>query len=72
MTDDYRNTRVIAKKTLALIEERGIRPTPHNYAIWFEYLRETNPDLTRAVNELLAKNGRYSEKMGMGSFRVSI
>jgi diguanylate cyclase len=65
---DHQRIRVIAKKTLALIEDRGIRPTPHNYAVWFEYLQETNPDLTRAVNELLAKNGHYSEKMGIELF----
>ncbi|MDF2368292.1 GGDEF domain-containing protein [Sneathiella sp.] len=69
ITEDYKNTHVIAKKTLALIEERGIRPTPHNYAIWFEYLQETNPDLTRAVNDLLSKNGRYSEKLGIELFK---
>lgn len=68
MTENYQNTRVIAKKTLALIEDRGIRPTPHNYAIWFEYLQESNPDLTRAVNDLMAKNGKYSEKMGVELF----
>lgn len=70
VTEDYRKVRVIAKKTLALIEEQGIRPTPHNYAVWFEYLQETNPDLTRALNELLAKNGKYSENMGVELFKL--
>ncbi|MZR30544.1 diguanylate cyclase [Sneathiella sp. DP05] len=68
--ESYRNVRVIAKKTLALIEEQGIQPTPHNYAIWFEYLQETNPDLTRALNQLLAKNGKYSENMGVELFKL--
>ncbi|MEX0583430.1 MAG: GGDEF domain-containing protein [Sneathiella sp.] len=67
-TDDFERVRVNAKKAMALMEDRGIRQTPHNYAIWFEYLQESNPDLTRAVNDLIAKNGKYTDKIGVELF----
>jgi len=63
--EDIKKIQSNAKTTLALLEDRNIRPTPHNYAIWYEYLMETNPDLNRAVNEHIAKNGCYTDKIGL-------
>tara|TARA_R110001599_G_scaffold279890_1_gene481122 strand:- start:2304 stop:3350 length:1047 start_codon:yes stop_codon:yes gene_type:complete len=63
--DDFEKVRVNARKAMALMEERGIRQTPHNYAIWYEYIQESNPDLTRAVNELISKHGKYTDKIGL-------
>ncbi|TNE38884.1 MAG: GGDEF domain-containing protein [Alphaproteobacteria bacterium] len=48
---------------MALLKERGIRQIPQNYTIWYEYLTESNPDLIRAVNRLIAENGKFSEKI---------
>ncbi len=62
--NDLEKVRLTAKRTMALMEEQDIRQTPQNYAIWYEYLQETNPDLVRAVNGLIAKNGKYTEKIG--------
>jgi diguanylate cyclase len=53
----------IAEKTMALLKERGIRQIPPNFSIWYEYLNESNPDLTKAVNALIAKNGKFTEKI---------
>tara|TARA_R110000787_G_scaffold48866_1_gene117309 strand:+ start:30420 stop:31457 length:1038 start_codon:yes stop_codon:yes gene_type:complete len=63
--DDFEKVRINAQKTLALMEDRGIRQTPHNYAIWYEYLLGSNPDLTRAVNELITQHGKYTDKIGL-------
>mgnify|MGYP003108996952 FL=1 len=64
LSSDFEKVRDLAKKTMALMQERGIRQTPPNYAIWYEYIQESNPNLTRAVNEALAKNGKFTEKIG--------
>lgn len=63
LLSDFQKIRAFAKRTMALMEERGIRQTPSNYAIWYEYLQESNPNLTRAVNEVLAKNGKFTEQV---------
>ena len=61
---NFIKAQIIAEKTLALLKERGIRQTPQNFTIWYEYLNESNPDLTMAVNDLVAKNGKFSEAVG--------
>ncbi|MCF8468259.1 MAG: GGDEF domain-containing protein [Sneathiella sp.] len=58
---EFVKAQAIAEKTMALLKERGIRQIPQNFTIWYEYLSESNPDLTIAVNELIAKNGKFSE-----------
>ncbi len=63
LQSDFETVRALAKKTMNLMEERGIRQTPPNYAIWYEYLQENNPDLTRAVNQVLVNNGKFTEQV---------
>lgn len=46
-----------ARAALALATERGVPPSPENFAVWYEYAVGDNPDLKKAV-EILESNGK--------------
>jgi len=53
---------------MTLLKEQRIRQVPQNFTIWYEYLNESNPDLVRTINEMLAKDGKFTEKMAKKVF----
>jgi diguanylate cyclase len=61
-TEGLNHSQVIAEKTIKLLTEQKIRHIPQNFTIWYEYLNESNPDLVRAINNLLAQKEKFSEK----------
>jgi diguanylate cyclase len=61
--DTYKATEANAANTIALLKDQKIRQVPQNFTIWYEYLTESNPDLVRRVNDLMAKEGKFSDKM---------
>lgn len=46
-----------ARASLALATERGVPPTPENFAVWYEYAVGDNPDLKKAI-DILQSNGK--------------
>jgi diguanylate cyclase len=46
--------RVLAAKTLELLEQHKIAPTPQNYELWFLYAIGQNAQLVQAINALIA------------------
>ena len=43
----------LARDAFSLMNRYNVAPTPRNFTIWFDYAAGWNPDLTRAVNEIL-------------------
>ena len=41
--------RRIADSAFSLIRDKGYRPTPKNYTLWFAYFAKVDPDLTRIL-----------------------
>jgi len=67
--DSFKSTEVNAKNTMALLKDQNIRQLPKNYTIWYEYLTESNPDLVRRVNELMATDGKFTDKIASEIYR---
>jgi diguanylate cyclase len=53
-----------AELTLASIAEHHLAPDPQNYAIWYEYHRGNDVELTRAIDAAIAADGRFTEQSG--------
>lgn len=54
-----------AELTLASIAEHHLAPDPQNYAIWYEYHRGNDVELTRAIDAAItADGGRFTELTG--------
>lgn len=53
--DDRRQDAVqqLGQRTLELLERHGLQPTPEAYRVWFSYLSDANPDLTRELRTIL-------------------
>lgn len=62
-TETFSQAQTNATKTIALLKDQRIRQIPQNFTIWYEYLNQSDPDLVRTVNELLAKNGTFTEQI---------
>lgn len=43
------------KQILPLLVRHNVAANPINYAIWYDYVAESNSSLTRAVNSLIAE-----------------
>jgi diguanylate cyclase len=44
-----------ARSALSLMAERGIEPTPINYAVWFHYVAGNRPEMNREIDDILKK-----------------
>lgn len=51
-----------AERAFALMRRHGVAPHPRNYTVWYDYSANVNPDLTIAVDRLLAGQDRLSEQ----------
>jgi diguanylate cyclase len=49
-----------AKRAIALMEERGIPPTPENYAVWFHYAMGRNRELVMEVDKIFENKIRFT------------
>ena len=54
--------RRIADAAFSLIQDKGYRPTPKNYTLWFAYFAKVDPDLTRILDAVLADGEAFSEE----------
>lgn len=55
--------REIAQRTMALMAERGIAPTPLNYEIWYNYNAQSSPHLTGALDRWLDSGMPFSSAL---------
>lgn len=45
-----------ARKAMDLMLQYGVDPLPMHYAVWFEYVTENNPELSRELNHIITQN----------------
>jgi len=55
------NSVAIAELALEQIRLRNQSAEPPSYEIWYQYVAGHNPELNRAIDSILARNGRLSE-----------
>ncbi len=53
--------KTLGKQALAMMEEYGLQPTPDVYRVWYSYLADTNPDLTRIVRAAIDKGEPFDD-----------
>jgi diguanylate cyclase len=54
---------VLANKTIALMNERGIPPVPENYELFYLYVSGSNPEATRAVEDVFRSGGAFTPQV---------
>jgi diguanylate cyclase len=52
-----------AQSALATIARLGIPPTPQNFAVWYEYHENSNPDLRRTIDVLMSNHREFDEEL---------
>ncbi|KJE36546.1 diguanylate cyclase [Thalassospira sp. HJ] len=52
-----------AEATLKALRERGLRPTPELYHVWFVYFAEENPEILRVIDAVQAGGDELAEDM---------
>lgn len=50
-----------AEATLKALRERGLRPTPELYHVWFVYFAEENPEILRVIDAVQASGDDLAE-----------
>lgn len=50
-----------AEATLKALRERGLRPTPELYHVWFVYFAEENPEILRVIDAVQASGDQLAE-----------
>jgi diguanylate cyclase len=60
--------RRIADSAFSLIRDKGYRPTPKNYTLWFAYFAKVDPDLTRILDAVLADGQDFSEQRALALY----
>lgn len=50
-----------AEATLKALRERGLRPTPELYHVWFVYFAEENPEILRVIDAVRASGDDLAE-----------
>ncbi|MDD8058359.1 MULTISPECIES: GGDEF domain-containing protein [Shewanella] len=53
---------------LPKMSELAIPVTPENYAIWFDYFAETNLNLKRAIDGLIANDVKFTPEVNLGLY----
>jgi diguanylate cyclase len=51
----------ISERAVARMAELGVPANPLNYEVWYNYYRGDRPELTRAVDDALARGGAINE-----------
>lgn len=52
-----------AKEALKLMAKNAVKPTPHNYAIWYTYIAQGDEDLVGEINTMIAQNVAFTPEM---------
>lgn len=55
--DSPHQASIILNKAIPLMRDMDIAPTPYNYGIWYEYVRQTSPSLNRLVDATIGRLG---------------
>ena len=55
--DSPRQANALLHKAVPLMRKMDIAPTPYNYGIWYEYVRQTSPKLNQLVDSTIGRLG---------------
>lgn len=58
----------ILRLALPKMSELAIPVTPENYAIWFDYFTESNLNLKRAIDGLIANDVKFTPEVNLGLY----
>lgn len=50
-----------ARAALSMMDRYGVPPHPNNFVVWYAFVADRNPDLTKAVNGILRSGQRFSD-----------
>lgn len=59
----HEHTRLICEKTIALMSQHGVDPTPGNYELWFAYSSGHAAALKRAVDSWIESGAPYTDTL---------
>ncbi len=61
---DYpQNSTAYLRKALPLMTKLGVPITPCNYAVWYEYVTDSNPMLNHRIDEILRSNDSFTDDL---------
>lgn len=60
----------LARAAMDLMDELGVVPNPRNYALWYAYVTKQHPDLTHAVDTMLAESREVTPERGEDLYRL--
>ena len=49
-------------KALGRIDEEGLKPVPQNYELWYAYFSQSNTDIVRAIDIMLANKQEVNDE----------
>jgi len=58
-----------ARLAMAAMAERNILPSPENYAVWHAHVSGRRPELSRAIESLIAENQTFTEAVNQALYR---
>jgi|TARA_R110002050_G_scaffold109729_4_gene220918 diguanylate cyclase len=67
-TQNLEQTAHILNLALPKMASLAIPVTPENYAIWFEYFAETNLNLKRSIDGLIANGVKFTPEVNLGLY----
>jgi diguanylate cyclase len=67
-TQNLEQTTEILRLALPKMASLAIPVTPENYAIWFDYFTDTNLNLKRAIDGLIANDVRFTPEVNLGLY----
>ena len=53
----------LSEAAIAAMSARGVSPTPQNYALWYGYVSGLQPELSRAVDALIADGTPFTDML---------
>jgi diguanylate cyclase len=65
-SDEFRRTRPLAKAALAAMLRHAVPPTPRNFALWYAHVSGSAPELSRALDILIANKQVFDAECNEG------
>ncbi len=56
-------TQLLAEAAMKAMSANDVPPTPQNYAIWYTYVAQTNPELMRGIDAIIAQRLPFTEEL---------
>ena len=60
----------LLRLALPLLLQYGIPPTPRNYAVWYEYVAESNQPLRQAIDEIIGQGGEFNDDINADLYQT--